>query len=94
MIEPASRYFNIGESVWITRDGERISYKLRRLPPEGSTMTIQTVVGVRPGDRLDLIADRTLGDAQLFWRIADANDAMNPFDLIEWASLRIPAVRP
>jgi nucleoid-associated protein YgaU len=39
-------------------------------------------VTVTEGDRLDLIAFRTLGDPEIFWRICDANDAMNPFDLV------------
>lgn len=94
MLDPTSRYYNIGEAVWTAPDGERIPYKLRRLPPQGNSLMIQAVVAVRPNDRLDLIADRTLGDPQLFWRIADANDALNPFDLLRWASLKIPAVRP
>ncbi len=34
-----------------------------------------------PGDRLDTIAARTLGDPLLFWRLADASGAMNPDDL-------------
>jgi nucleoid-associated protein YgaU len=48
---------------------------------------------VKQSDRLDLIAARTLGDPLLFWRIADANDAMNPFDLLTRRALRIPTIR-
>ena len=36
-----------------------------------------------PGDRLDLITARTLGDPEQFWRICDANDALDPDDLAE-----------
>jgi hypothetical protein len=44
------------------------------------------------GDRLDLIAARALGDAEHFWQVCDANNAMNPFDLTAevGSTLRIP----
>ena len=49
-------------------------------------------------DRLDLICARTLGDPEHFWRICDANDAMNPFDLTGSDAvgqpLRIPVPQP
>ena len=41
---------------------------------------------------MDLIAARTIGDAEQFWRICDANDAMNPADLTAESgeTLRVP----
>jgi len=33
------------------------------------------------GDRLDNIAARHLGDPEQFWRLCDANDAMQPPEL-------------
>jgi nucleoid-associated protein YgaU len=49
----------------------------------------------RASDRLDLIAARTLGDPLLFWRIADANLALDPFDLVEpGRALTVPLLRP
>ena len=33
------------------------------------------------GDRLDLLAARLLGDAELWWRIADANPELDPEEL-------------
>ena len=44
------------------------------------------------GDRLDLIAHRHLGDARLWWIIADYNDIFFPLDLETGAILRIPSV--
>ncbi len=35
------------------------------------------------GDRLDLLAARYFGDPLQFWRIADANPARSPDELIE-----------
>jgi len=70
-----------------------VVYKRRRMPPPGSSIPAQAITAVKQSDRLDLIAARTLGDPLLFWRIADANDAMNPFDLLTRRSLRIPTIR-
>jgi hypothetical protein len=38
-------------------------------------------VKVRQEDRLDLIAARILGDPEQFWRVCDANNAMDPLEL-------------
>jgi phage tail protein X len=45
--------------------------------------SIPTLVEIRTtqGDRLDLIAYRTLGDPEQFWRICDANNILDPSDL-------------
>jgi len=49
-------------------------------------------VTVSQGDRLDLITARTLGDPEQYWRICDANEAMNPPDLTDEPGevLRVP----
>jgi hypothetical protein len=38
---------------------------------------------VTEGDRLDNITAHYLGDPEQFWRVADANNAMNPTDLVK-----------
>ena len=43
------------------------------------------------GDRLDLLAHRYLGDARLWWVIADVNDLFWPLDLEVGTTLRIPS---
>ncbi len=55
-------------------------------------MPLLEEVAVQEGERLDQIAARTLGNAEHFWRICDANNAMNPFDLTDepGRKLRIP----
>jgi hypothetical protein len=40
-------------------------------------------VSVQPGDRLDLISARILGAPDLFWRLCDSNNAMDPFELAQ-----------
>ncbi len=93
MFDPSSRYYRIADATRANSDGSTIVYKRRRLPPCGSSIPVQATTAVKQADRLDLIAYRTIGDATLFWRIADANDAMNPFDLLRRATLRIPTIR-
>ena len=58
-----------------------MSYKRRRFLPRGESQPLLTEVTVKEGERLDLIAARTLGRADHSWRMADANDAMHPRDL-------------
>ena len=72
-------------------DGDAIPYLKRRLLPRGNSLDVMTVVQVALGQRLDLLAARLQGDPTQFWRIADANNAMNPFDLMRPPRpLRVP----
>ncbi len=96
MFNYASRYYNL-ETVKLTLpDGREAVYKRRRFLPRGSAMPLLITVAVTEGDRLDLITARTLGDPEHFWRVADANDAMNPFDLTTDIGrvLRVPIPQP
>jgi hypothetical protein len=83
MFEHTSRYYDLESATFITPDGRKMTYKRRRFLPHGENMPLLAEVTPIQGDRLDLIAFRTLGDPELFWRICDANNAMNPEDLIE-----------
>ena len=49
-------------------------------------------ISVTPDDRLDLITANTLGDPEQFWKICDANNAMNPAELTATSGqvVRIP----
>ena len=96
MFEHDSRYARIGNALYVTREGDEIVYKQRRFLPRGETLPVLTRVTVGPLDRLDLIAARTLGDPLRFWLIADANDALDPWDLTDTPGrvLRIPRPQP
>lgn len=83
MFDPTSRYFPLDEAIYKDEHGHQISYKQRRFLPQGMQMPLLTEVTVLPGDRLDLIAARTLNAPEHFWRICDANNAMNPFALTD-----------
>jgi hypothetical protein len=94
MIEPTSRYATLAQLTWVAPDGRTITYLARRIVPQPGSIPIQGGATVQQSDRnrLDLIAARTLQQSELFWRIADANGAMDPFDLTRTPGsvLRVP----
>jgi hypothetical protein len=95
MFQPTSRYYNI-ETVTVTAsDGRVIAYKRRRFLPQSDTLATLVELTVAQGDRLDVITARTLGDAEQFWRVCDANQALDPFALTAelGSTLRIPIPR-
>jgi|GEM_PF-5444415 len=63
----------------------------RFLPPASGLPSADSHV-VGPGERLDLLAAKLLGDPLLYWQIADANDAVDIFDLCRPGRvLRLPS---
>ena len=59
-----------------------------RAIPQPPPSLVHTVVAV---DRLDLLAHRYFGDPLQFWRIADANPALAPEDVLDpGARISIP----
>ena len=89
MLEHTSRYYSLETATYETEDGRVLPYKRRRLLPKGEEMPLLVEVAVTAADRLDLIAARTIGDPEQFWRICDANDAMNPTDLTREVGRRL-----
>lgn len=92
MIDPDSRYYSLETKTYTRADGGEISYKARRFVPPGSRFEVLTEETVGQGDRIDQVTSRTLGDPLLFWRVCDANNAINPGDLVSEAgsALDIP----
>jgi hypothetical protein len=95
MFEHTSRYYDLETANHTTPDGRVVAYKRRRFLPQGREMQLLIDVTVIQGDRLDLIAARTLGDPEQFWRVCDANDAMDPRELTAepGRSVRVPVPR-
>lgn len=75
-----SRYSAVSKAEYTTADGRKIMYLNRRFLPPAESLPLLVEVSWVDGDRLDLIAARTIGDPEQFWRICDANNMMNPFD--------------
>ena len=90
MIKSSSRYHGLQHLRHVAPDGHEILYLERRFVPRpaatGQTTNAQS-------ERLDLIADRTLGDPLLFWHVCDANDEANPFVLSDRSGriLKLPS---
>lgn len=96
MFEPTSRY-EVLETVRHTDSrGRTVAYKRRRFLPQGADLATLAEVTVTPGDRLDNLTARSLGDPEQFWQICDANDAMHPAGLTEEPGrrLRVPVPVP
>ncbi|HEX7780344.1 MAG TPA: hypothetical protein VF424_13950 [Vicinamibacterales bacterium] len=80
---PNSRYHGVTVERLNRPEREPIPYLRRRfVPPPESFVVIQEHAVVY-GDRLDSLAARYLGDPELWWRLADANGAMRPDELVE-----------
>ena len=76
-----SRYQGLPTLTWTAPDGSQIVYLAPRIVPQPSSfasMGTHTMVG---GERLDQVAANLMGDPLLFWRLADANGALDPNEL-------------
>jgi hypothetical protein len=91
----SGRYKGCAVLHYADPSGSTIAYLAPRMLPLGVTVASAATTTVRESERhrLDLVAYRTLQNAELSWRIADANDAMDPFELCErlGTRLRLPA---
>jgi nucleoid-associated protein YgaU len=95
MFDPDSRYAAVPTATHRLPDGREVAYKRRRVVPPAETLSKLGEETVQPGDRMDLIAHRALGHPEHFWRIADANDALDPHHLLQpGRRLTIPLPEP
>lgn len=91
MFDKNSRYASIEDASIADSKGRIVTYKKRRFLPQGEEMPLLVEVTFVQGDRLDLIASRTLSDPEQFWRICDACNANNPSELsLPGRTLRVP----
>jgi hypothetical protein len=86
MFFKGSRYEPVGTDSIVDGSGREIRYKKVRFIPETPALLKHAVV---QGERLDHIAHRYYRDPELFWRIADANRAMRPAELVARPGHRI-----
>lgn len=70
MTDRSSRHAD-AETYRVTPEVELLTPRMRTRPPTTRQHT------ARVSDRLDLLAAAYLGDPHLFWRIADANPALD-----------------
>jgi hypothetical protein len=80
----SSRYRRTPIATFTGPDGTPVRYYARRFLPRSEDLSRTGSVQVQPGERLDLVAARALGDPLQFWRIADAQPAeLDPFALTD-----------
>jgi hypothetical protein len=98
MFDTTSRYAKLAiKTLTVTGpDGlaRNIQYVERRFPPQsdaGATIVEHTVT---QGERLDNITAKYLGDPTQFWRVCDANEALNPKELTDEVGQRIRIAIP
>ena len=98
LFPPTSRYYGIETVTRETGGGPEGAYQTiylkRRLIPQAEHFALLQEHVVVEGDRLDNITARYLGDPLQFWRICDANNAMNPFDLAAEVGRRLRITLP
>lgn len=78
---PTSRYYGIETLQLASDNGQPIVYLKRRFLPRPERFSAVGEHVVRENDRPDTVASEYLNDPEQFWRIADANAAMNPSEL-------------
>ncbi|BAZ37714.1 hypothetical protein NIES4101_36370 [Calothrix sp. NIES-4101] len=89
-----SRYYGVDIATLKTPTGRQITYLRRRFLPSPERFALIQEHTVTEGDRLDNITDDYLGDPEQFWRVADANNAMNPSELTETIGRKLRITLP
>ena len=94
LFPPTSRYHLIETATLERPDGTTVVFLRRRFLPAADRFVVLQEHTVTDGERLDTITGRYLGDPLQFWRVADANHAMNPFDLTAEIGRRLRITLP
>jgi hypothetical protein len=89
-----SRYYGIGSAVLERTDGTSVVYLKRRFLPQPDDLALLQEHSVSAGDRIDNLAQQYLGDAEQYWRLCDANGAMNPAELTDVVGRRLRITLP
>lgn len=86
----SSRYRDVALGLYVRGAGDPgVPYVLRRFIPQRRDIPAAFEHIVHAGDRPDTLAARAFGDAELYWRIADANAVTDPSDLTDTVGARI-----
>lgn len=94
MFDAKSRYKDLAVKTHPGADGRARRHVARRFLPDPSALRPLGFARITDSDRLDLVAHRHLGEPTAFWRIADANAAMHPDDLLAPVGRRLVVPSP
>ena len=89
-----SRYFGIETATREMQNGETAVYVRRRFVPSPDRFETLLEHTVRQHERLDNITAKYFGDPEQFWRVCDANNAMQPDELTERIGRKIRITLP
>ena len=78
-VDKKSRYAKSPRALWIRPDGSQA--ELIALTPRPARTAVFSRIATDT-DRLDTLAARYYRDPAKLWRIADAADALDPFDAV------------
>lgn len=91
---PTSRYARTPIATLKMPDGHVVVFLRRRFLPPPENFSLLQEYAVKQDDRLDNIAAQAIGDAEQFWQLCDANQAMNPDELTETPGRRLRITLP
>jgi hypothetical protein len=97
MFSKGSRYESLPTATIVQRNADgterEVRFVRRRFVPAVAEHITLAQHVVAPGERLDIIATRHLGDPTQFWRLCDANGVLRP-DELEQVGLVIDVSMP
>jgi len=92
---PNSRYLGVALGLYQKSPGAPgIAYVLRRFIPQQRDIAVVLEHIVQSGERPELLAFQAFTDAELYWRIADANVVTDPFELTDTLGARLAIPSP
>jgi hypothetical protein len=94
LFPPTSRYHGVEVATLEAADGQPIAYLRRRSCPQPESLALLREHVVAADERLDNVSAQHLGDALLFWRLCDANRALDPAELLAVTGRRLRVALP
>ena len=92
-MNPTSRYFRVPVLVRKDEAGRDVAYLGRRFAPQPPSTSLGFIT-VKEKDRIDRLTARAIGDPTQYWRVADANTALDAVSLAEQPGRRLIAPQP
>jgi len=89
-----SRYAGIDTTQWTRPDGLTVRYVKRRFIPRPENFATLQEHSVEENDRLFNLSAKYYTDPELYWRLCDANGAMNPQELTSELGRRLRITLP
>lgn len=90
MFDPESRYALLGTTDATDRAGREVTLVDRRFLPDPDKIPVASVVTLGVGERLDQVANRSLGRSDQWFRLAETLRTLEPSDPEQKGALRVP----